>query len=81
MFEKVTFNGKELVESGHFKNKLYSVYKKNLDLVIEILEEGIHKRESKEKIRAEKVTKDGEWELVYIGTENEIVLVHIKLRR
>jgi hypothetical protein len=52
-----------------------------LDLVIEILEEGIHKRESKGKIRAEKVTKDGKWELVYIGTENEIVLVHIKLRR
>jgi hypothetical protein len=40
MFEKVTFNGKELVESGHFKNELYNAYKKNLDLVIEILEEG-----------------------------------------
>jgi hypothetical protein len=81
MFEKVTFNGKELVESGHFKNELYNAYKKNLDLVIEILEEGIHKRESKEKIRAEKATKDGKWELVYMETENEIVLIHIKLRR
>lgn len=81
MFDKVTFNGKELIETGHFKNELYNVYKKNLDLVIELLEEGIHTRESKEKTRVGKKTKRGKWELVYAETEREIVLIHIKLTR
>ncbi|MFQ6136193.1 MAG: hypothetical protein ACE5PM_03335 [Candidatus Hydrothermarchaeales archaeon] len=81
MFEKVTFNGKELIESGHFKGELYNIYKKNLDLVLEILKEGTHTRESKDKIKVEKKTRKGTWELVYVETKNEIVLVHLKLRR
>ncbi len=81
MFNKVTFKGKELVESGHFKNELYAVYKKNLDLAVEILEEGMHVRISREKMKAEKRTKGGKWELVYAETEKEIVLIHLKFVR
>ncbi|MEE8403686.1 MAG: hypothetical protein V3R93_08035 [Candidatus Hydrothermarchaeaceae archaeon] len=81
MFDKVTFKGKEIIESGHFKNELYNVYKKNLDLVFEILEDGAHTKESKEKMRVEKRTKGGRWELVYVETENEIVRVHLKFVR
>jgi hypothetical protein len=81
MFNKVTFNGKIIIESGHFKNELYNVYKKNQDLVFEILEEGTHTKESKEKTRVEKQTKGGRWELVYVETENEIVLIHLKFIR
>ncbi|MFQ5887132.1 MAG: hypothetical protein ACE5HY_00370 [Candidatus Hydrothermarchaeales archaeon] len=79
MFENVTFQGKELVESGHFKDELYNVYRKNLDLVLEILEKGAHVRESKDKMKVEKKTRGGTWELVYVETET--VLVHLKLRR
>ena len=81
MFNKVTFKGKEIIESGHFKNELYNVYKKNLDLIFKILEEGTHTKESKEKVRVEKRTKGGKWELVYIETEKEIVLIHLKFMR
>ncbi len=81
MFDKVTFKGKELVESGHFKNELYNVYRKNLDLVIEILKEGVHTHVSKAKMKVEKKTRDKTWELVYAETENEIVLIHLKLVR
>lgn len=79
MFENVTFHGKELVESGHFKDELYNVYRKNLDLVLEILEKGTYNRESKDKTMVLKKTRGGTWELVYV--ETEIVLVHLKLRR
>ncbi len=79
MFENVTFHGKELVESGHFKDELYNVYMKNLDLVLEILEKGAHVRESKDKMKVLKKTRGRTWELVYV--ETEIVLVHLKLRR
>ncbi len=81
MFDKVTFKGKELVESGHFKNELYNLYRKNLDLAIEILKEGTHTRVSKDKTKVEKKTLGGKWELIYAETENEIVLIHIKLVR
>jgi hypothetical protein len=81
MFDKVTFKGKELIESGHFKNELYTIYKKNLDLAIELLEEGMHVRISKEKMKTEKKTKGGKWELVYAETANEIVLIHLKFIR
>lgn len=81
MLDKVTFKGKEIIESGHFKNELYNIYKKNLDLIFKILEEGTHTKESKEKVRVEKQTKGGRWELVYVETENEIVLVHLKFMR
>ncbi len=81
MFENVTFRGKELVESGHFKDELYNVYRKNLDLVLEILEKGAHVRESNDKMKVLKKTRGGTWELVYVETETEIVLVHLKLRR
>jgi len=81
MFDKVTFKGKDIIESGHFKNELYTVYRKNLDLVFEILEEGAHTRESKEKVRVEKKTKGGRWELVFVETEKAMVLVHLKFAR
>ncbi len=81
MFNKVTFKKKEIIESGHLKNELYNVYKKNLDLVFEILEEGTHTKESNQKTRVEKQTKGGKWELVYIETESEIVLIHLKFIR
>ncbi len=81
MFNKVTFKKKEIIESGHFKNELYNIYKKNLNLIFEILEEDTHTKESKEKVRVEKQTKGGRWELVYVETENEIVLIHLKFIR
>ncbi len=81
MLDKVTFKGKEIIESGHFKNELYNIYKKNLDLIFKILEEGTHTKESKEKVRVEKQTKGGRWELVYTETEKEIVLIHLKFMR
>lgn len=78
MFDEVTFNRKNIIETSHFKDELYNIYNKNLDLVFEILECGIHKKESHEKTIVEKRTKNGMWQLVYVETEKEIVLIHIK---
>ena len=43
--------------------------------------EYVPKKQSKEKSVVYKQTKGGKWELVYVETENEIILIHIKLRR
>lgn len=79
--DEMLFNGKNFVETGHFKRELYDVYGKNLDLVIDILERGKHSIESKSKTKAELRTFNGTWELVYVEGEGEIILVHLKLRR
>jgi len=81
VFEPIIYNGKELIETGHFKEELYYKYRKNLDLVEDILESGVHQKESKKKMIAIMPTKDGIWELVYAETVDELVLIHIKLRR
>ena len=81
MFEPIKYNGKELIETGHFKEELYYKYRKNLDLVEDILESGEHQKESKNKMIATMPTKEGFWELVYAETTDELVLIHIKLRR
>ena len=65
MFEPILFKGKELIETGHFKEEIYYKYRKNLDLVEDILELGVHRKESKNKMIATMPTKDGTWELVY----------------
>lgn len=81
MPEELRFRNKDLVETGHFKNELYNIYRKNLDFVLELLEKGKHKKESKEKIRVMKKAKGGAWELVYAETDKEIILIHLKLVR
>ena len=81
MFEQILYNGKVLIETGHFKKELYDKYRKILGLVTDILNNGKHRKESKEKICVNYPTKRGLWELVYIETTDEIILVHIKLRR
>lgn len=80
-FGRLLYRGKELVATGHFKRELYDVYGKNLNLALEILEEGEHERESREKVLVRKRSKGGTWELVYAETGSEIVLVHIKFVR
>jgi len=81
MTEELKFKNKDLIETGHFKNELYSIYRKNLDFVLEILEKGEHEKESKEKVRVIKKAKGGVWELVYAETDKEIVLIHLKFVR
>ncbi len=81
VFEPILFNEKEIIETGHFKEELYYKYRKNLDLVEDILESGEHLKESKNKMIVTMPTKDGIWELVYSETKHELVLIHIKLRR
>jgi len=81
MPEELKFKNKDLIETGHFKNELYNIYRKNLDFVLEILEKGEYEKESKEKVRVEKKTKKGVWELVYAETDKGIVLIHLKLVR
>lgn len=81
MFEPIRYKGKELIETGHFKDELYNEYRKNLDLVEDILELGVHRKESKSKMIATMSSKNGTWELVYSETVDELVLIHIKLRR
>ena len=75
------FRGKLLVRTGHFHNECYERYRKDLHFALELLVEGEHKRESREKMRVLKPTRDGTWELVYAEYPFEIVPVHIKLRR
>lgn len=81
MPEELRFKNKDLIETGHFKNELYNIYRKNLDFVLEILEKGEHRKESKEKMRVERKAKNGVWELVYAETDKEIILIHLKLVR
>ena len=81
VFERILYNGKELIETGHFKEELYYKYRKNLDLVEDILESGTHRKESKNRMIVTMPTKDGAWELVYGETTDELILIHIKLRR
>ncbi len=81
MPEELRFKNKDLIETGHFKNELYNIYRKNLDFVLEILEKGEHEKESKEKVRVERKAKNGVWELVYAETDKEIILIHLKLVR
>ncbi|MDI6654597.1 MAG: hypothetical protein QME59_01765 [Candidatus Hydrothermarchaeota archaeon] len=50
-------------------------------MVHEILDEGRHVPESREKSCVTKPTKGGFWELVYAEKENYIILIHLKLRR
>ena len=79
--ELLYWRGKRLKLTDHFIGELYNKYKKSLDLVHEILDEGEHSHESTGKVCAVKPTKKGFWELVYVDKKNYIVLIHIKLRR
>lgn len=72
--EPPSFRGKKLVETDHFHRELYDAYGKGLDFALELLEEGIHERESREKVRVTKRTSGGFWELVYAEFEGEIFL-------
>ncbi len=65
MFGRLFFDGRELVETGHFRHELYDVYRKTLDFVMHLLETGVHEKESGEKFRVEKKSRRGTWELVY----------------
>jgi hypothetical protein len=78
---EIKFKGKDIILTGYIKNELYDVYKKNLDLIFEILSSGTSSKQSKEKTKVQLKTKKGLWELVYVKTEKEIILIHLKLRR
>ncbi|UCH90078.1 MAG: hypothetical protein JSV49_05395 [Thermoplasmata archaeon] len=78
---RISSKRKDLILTGHCRNELYDKYKKNLDLIIEILTGGLHSKESKEKSMVRLRTKKGIWELVYVETENELILIHLKFRR
>ena len=60
----IRYNNKDLVLTGHFKNELYTYYKKNLDLIVDIFHTGTHNKESKDKSVVCMKTKGGKWELV-----------------
>lgn len=79
-FYEVKYKGKNLILTGHIKVELYDVYKKNLDLIFDILGTGEMTIQSKEKKRVLMETKKGTWELIYVETEDDIVLIHLKLR-
>ncbi len=81
MFPNVKYKGKNLILTGHIRTELYDTYKKNLDLIFEILSYGSSSKQSKEKTKVRLGTKKGTWELVYVETEDEIILIHLKLRR
>ena len=81
MIPEIKYKGKDIILTGHIKNELYDVYNKNLDLIFEILSSGISTKQSKEKTKVQLKSKKGQWELVYVETDNEIILIHLKLRR
>ncbi len=81
MLPEIKYKGKYIILTGHIKNELYDIYKKNLDLIFEILSSGISSKQSKDKTKVLMTTKKGLWELVYVETEDEIILIHLKLRR
>ncbi|WP_455391428.1 hypothetical protein [[Eubacterium] cellulosolvens] len=81
MLPEIKYKGKDIILTGHIKNELYDIYKKNLDLIFEILSSGTSSKQSKEKTKVQLKTKKGHWELVYVETEDEIILIHLKLRR
>lgn len=72
---------KQLILTGHIRAELYDRYKKNLDLIIEILQYGSYSRESREKTKVQYMTRNGRWELIYVETKSELVLIHLKFRR
>ena len=78
---EIKYKGKDIILTGHIRNELYDVYKKNLDLIFEILSSGTSSKQSKEKTKVLLKTKKGQWELVYVETEDEIILIHLKLKR
>ena len=78
---EIKYKGKDIILTGHIKNELYDIYKKNLDIIFEILGSRTSSKQSKEKTQVQLKTKKGQWELVYIETEDEIILIHLKLRR
>jgi len=81
VYPEIRFKGKELILTGHIQKELYDKYRKNLDLILEILSDGDHSKESREKTKVRLRTKNRKWELVFIETEKEIILIHLKLRR
>jgi hypothetical protein len=81
LFPEIKYKGKDIILTGHIKNELYDVYKKNLDLIFEILSDGISSKQSKQKTKVQLKTKKGQWDLVYVKTDDEIILIHLKLRR
>lgn len=53
--------------------------KKNSDAVLEILEKGTHRKESKEKYIAKLKAKTRTSEVVYIERKNDILIIHLRL--
>ncbi len=49
MLPEIKYKGKNIILTGHIKNELYDVYKKNLDLIFEILSSGTSIKQSKRK--------------------------------
>ena len=81
MLPEIKYKGKDIILTGHIRNELYDVYKKNLDLIFEILSSGTSSKQSKKKTKVLLKTKKGQRELVYVETEDEIILIHLKLKR
>lgn len=77
---QIKYKGKNLILTGHIRHELYDIYKKNLDLIFDILGTGRTRKRSKVKREVLMDTKQGTWELVYVETEDDIVLIHLKLR-
>ena len=75
------FKDKKLVTTMSFLNELIDVYNKDMNLVVDILKNGEHIKESRNKIYVKKQTTNGFWELVYVEYNGEITLIHLKLRR
>ena len=53
MLPEIKYKGKDIILTGHIKNELYDVYKKNLDLIFEILSSGTSSKQSKEKTKVQ----------------------------
>ena len=62
----------------HFAAELFDEERKTMDLVLEVLEAGKPRRESRGRTKVTKKTKGGSWEIVYAETRDQVVLIHFK---
>ncbi len=62
----------------HFAAELFDAERKTMDLVLEVLEDGEYRKESKGRTRVTKRAKGGSWEIVIAETADQMVLVHFK---
>ena len=61
LIPEIKFKGKDIILTGHIKNELYDIYKKNLDIIFEILSSGTSSKQSKDKTKVLMRTKKGLW--------------------